>query len=770
MRNLLGRLHARPPEELGRIAAFWRVPIPEGAKHRQIGQLYRALTDPRAGRDAWDRLAADERALVGGLALTDEAALTLAELADRLDLPEADVRRTAARLYHTGIVAREGDDNPLPVGAAPRLFLPRELALLFRRVQDELDAGDLSATPLRALLELLDDAELEEAAGIWGIRVIPGLRGRADLTDQLLRQVADADRVAAVAAAVGRKRRESGLIWRRVRAGGSSEGSGDGEKDRRATGGGGVRLAEVAAEVELTRDDARTAQRLRDGLADLESALLVWHTYAPGGERRLFVPAEIRAPRARAGSEPPALAPLAAETVAAPPWRHPDALAWDLLTLLRALADVDAPRVAAVADLPRAWSRRLNRRLWVRGEDAPPAGYLDLLLALALAEGLLVRRHPADAPDDEPVLTLAPGIRAWRDLSFPDQTPRLRERWLALPEWIEAVGRGELAVWGADWRGFRRKLLGHLAALPTVAGPGSGEDEPGGAWFALDAVAAWVAARDPDLLGATFTAASARRPDRRAQAEADHRRAAIADAIVIAAETALGWFGIVELAATPGQPRAIRATMPSDPAEPAAGDASRAPSRQRGLDLGAADPDGPPIRITAGGEVRLRRPSPVRVWSLATFAEPVALGRESAYRLTEAGLGRALAAGFDLAQVTAFLERQSGGPLPDTVAADLATWAHGYRRVRVRRAIVLTPDDPAALAEIRRLVASAGHPLHDLGDATLVVEFPNTPRSPGDPDPAEALLDRLRAAGHAPQWGTAPPSVTPRTTTPEPSA
>jgi hypothetical protein len=111
-------------------------------------------------------------------------------------LPEAEAREVAIRLYRSGMLAREGDTQELPVGAVPRLFLPRELVQVFRRVQDEIDAGDLSGSSLRVLLEMLDDTEIEEAATIWGIRVIPGLRRRADLIGQILRQVASPDRMA----------------------------------------------------------------------------------------------------------------------------------------------------------------------------------------------------------------------------------------------------------------------------------------------------------------------------------------------------------------------------------------------------------------------------------------------------------------------------------------------------------------------------------------------------------------------------------------------
>src|SRR5690606_26884227 len=151
-RNLLGRLNARSPEELARIAAAWSVPLTGADRLGHVSRLYRALTDPRTVRDCWDRLPEDERAMVRLLAVSEETALTLPELATHLGISEAEARQIAVRLYHKAIIAREGDDEPLPVGVLPRLFLPRELTSLFRRVQDEIEAGDVSGTPLRALL------------------------------------------------------------------------------------------------------------------------------------------------------------------------------------------------------------------------------------------------------------------------------------------------------------------------------------------------------------------------------------------------------------------------------------------------------------------------------------------------------------------------------------------------------------------------------------------------------------------------------------------
>ncbi|MBA2248041.1 MAG: hypothetical protein H0W23_07925 [Chloroflexia bacterium] len=158
------------------------------------------MTDVRHARAVWERLDPNDQIVVHDLALAASELRTVVEIAALTGLPDSVAREVSIRLYRAGMLAREGDTQELAVGAIPRLFLPRELAQVFRRVQDEIDAGDLSDSSLRVLLEMLDDTEIEEAATIWGIRVIPGLRRRGDLIGQILRQVASPERIARVVA------------------------------------------------------------------------------------------------------------------------------------------------------------------------------------------------------------------------------------------------------------------------------------------------------------------------------------------------------------------------------------------------------------------------------------------------------------------------------------------------------------------------------------------------------------------------------------------
>lgn len=740
MRNLLGRLNGRSPDELTRIARFWQVPTESaGPKHRLVGALYRTMTDPRGGRDAWDRLDPAERQLVTLLAETGEASLAIGDLARRLAVPEPAAHELAARLYRAGIIARVGDDDPLPIGAVPRLFLPIEIGQLFRRVRDERELGDVSGRTLPTLLGLLDDTELEEAAGYWGFRAIPGLHRRDDLIARITEGVADPDRRRGVVQSLAR-RPEASRLWAAVLPPTSDPAEPGPGASARAT----VPLADAVATAGLTPppDDPAAELRLRSTLSDLESRLLVWHTYDSTGQRLLFVPAEIRDPKAIAAGGIDRPDPVPADQVQPDPWRSPDALAWDLLTVVRALGGGDAPAAATVDALPRPWLRWVNSRLWWRDDDAPPAGYLAFLAAVAQDEHILA------IADDPQGAALRPtgSVRAWRDRPFAAQTAQLRLRWLASTGWPEGAARTDLAIEGADWRGFRRRLLAHLGELVTIDRPGAAPAAAGepdtGPWYPVEDLAQWLAALDPDILGDTFSAATA---GYGGTTEPERRRAVIADAIAGTLTTALAWFGLVELATGPRGRRLVRVSSAAltpttmDRADPA-------PTRD-----GASREA--PISLAIDGTIRLRQPSPVRVWSLLTFAEPQTLAEVSTWRLTEAALGRALAAGFELGQVTDFLTRQSRRGLPEPVLADLQTWSNGFRRVRLGSALTLRPDDPEQASALVSLAAEAGLAAHPLPDGTVVLSLPGGWRSADGDAAVTALQVRLRAAGFHPATG-----------------
>ena len=159
-----------------------------------------------------------------------------------------------------------------------------------------------------------------------------------------------------------------------------------------------------------------------------------------------------------------------------------------------------------------------------------------------------------------------------------------------------------------------------------------------------------------------------------------------------------------------------------------------------------------PLVVDPSGEITLQSPSPDRVWALTAFSELVDLGRQSHYRLTPGSLGTALSAGVEFEQIVRFLERGSRQPLPKDVMANLTTWARGFHRVVLRRAVILRPDDTAERAALIQALAEAGWTAEPLGELAVLVSLAPEGGDVGQGE--EALIGRLRAAGHTPRWAT----------------
>lgn len=694
MRNLIGRLNARSPGELGRIANAWHVPLGSADKPGQVGQIYRALTDPRAVRDAWSELTESDRALITTL-VTAPASLTIAEIAERVDRDSGELRDAAAELYRSGWIGREGDDNELPIGEQPRLFVPRELAHIVRRVEEEIRTGDLSSRPLSGLLTLLDDVEIEETAQVWGIRVVPGLRTRNELIDSILKVVGDADRHRRVVSAL---RRHAAAIYDRLR----SEPEGQP-----------ITLETAAEAAELDRNSPIDGQRFREALSQLERSLFAWHTYHSDGSRWLFLPAELRAPQPRPEAPRPPVV-ITGDTSPMRPYRHE--VAWDLLTLLRALAEPDRPRPRFNDPFPTPWLRRFNNRIWYKGQADPPPGYVPFLVSLAVAEELLA---PEDGRMGTPVVTNE--HRRWRDRSFDDQDAHLRWRWLTATTWIEGAEQVAAHVWGGDWRALRRGLLATLSALEV------------GAWYSVEAVADWVSRRETSLLGATFTASVGQGI---ADDGAEGRRLATATAVGVTLRRAFAWFGLVEISSVRGRGDVMRVTPRGNTIATGGALASTGSQDRR-------------FEVASNGEIRLTNPSPVQVWSIGAFTELVQLGEPAIYRLTARSLERALAAGFQTTQVSDFLRLQSAKPLPATISDMLDQERRDHPVVRMRSSTLLTVAGQDARERLRALLTASG---------IEVIALPSGLIVPTDQATMPRLNAILRGAGFMPlEEESAPP-------------
>jgi hypothetical protein len=449
----------------------------------------------------------------------------------------------------------------------------------------------------------------------------------------------------------------------------------------------------------------------------------VFHTYLRDGTRWLFIPQEIANPGEHASTLPlRPLQPLPEEKSPRVADPVPSALAWDLLTVLREIAEHGAPVWVPGEPMSRPWQRRLNRRLWSGGEEIPPRGYLGFLLYLGVAVNVIAASdQPLPAGSEKgairPVVTRS--VREWTRLGFPAQVERLKEAWLESDVWLEGREREEIDVWGADWRGFRRRLLEAIAGLDPRE------------WLMVDDLAGRLAEQNPNMIGTTFTAASSRA----SRGGLDERAAAIAQVIQVELETAASWFGLVQLGHAPGSGLAVRAVAGPEM-----------------LDESAAA--GPSLSITDEGLVTLLRPTPLHVWSLSAFGDAEGLRPHATYQLRPGSVGRALAAGFDLDQITSYLEAQTAAPLSEPLVANLRDWTIGYRRVRMRRAVVLNPDSEEAIPDLRAMIEAAGLDILDepAPDGGLVVMLPRAGDATANPE--EEFLAMLRAQGYVGQWET----------------
>lgn len=709
MRNLLGRLHARSVEQRTAIARLWRVPLFGRDTHQFIARIYQVMNDVRAIRDVWCQLGETEQQIVRLLARERAKPRTIAELATEVGVDEDVAHEAAASLFRWGILGREGDYQELPVGEKPRVFIPGELMMQFRRLVEEQAAGDTSGYPIGRLLDTRDDFEIEITATKWGARVSPGVKNRQHLKEEILDAMP-----ARLDAVIGHLKPPAMAIWTTMLAADSSEPQPFADVMEQA----GLTIAE--SPVLLATEQAA---RQRGALEAVENSLLVNHCWLEDGTRALFVPDELRNPQQVPVKVPLSpIQPLAEGTVAEPDKVHPFALAWDVMTVVREIANVGAPVWVPGNDLPQQWLRAINNRLWFRDLSEPPPGYAATLLYLALGVGAL---EPAPRTPGMEKAAIKPMLgrnaRWWRSLSFEEQTERLRQNWLGADVWIEGREMGEIEIRGPDWLRFRHRLLTAVARMDPEE------------WVMVRDASQRLAEQDITMLGNYFEVVYAR-PDVRS------RRAALATAIEVELLTAFRWFGLVETQLLGEKGFAMRITPV---AEQVAREVSAMPA--------STEPStGPAITVNHQGTVKLRRPAPIHIWSLTAFAENEQLSPVAVYQIRPASLHAALGAGFNLEHVIEYLEHASGQSLPDPLITTLRQWTAGYKRVKMHRVVRLELDIRLGLEELRQTLVDAGLEVIPGASGSILVDLPDTGE---DANTAERnLLSVLRKAGYVGIW------------------
>ena len=656
-RSLLTLLMDAQPADLRAAAEAWGVALTKRTHTDNVALLYQAMTDRWTLEETLDALPPQARDIAGALALGPEEGLAREELMTRLHLDPLDLNAALATLRAAAIVHRQS------TGA---LSLPRELATAVAHAIRDRQRGDLVAPTIKQLLESLDADVLLDAARRWHVADTPtSLRpgDRERLLHALQTRVSAPRALAEVEAALSPGARRVVAALREE-------------------------TAPLSLKDAASLSGAETPPARRALLVELTTSLLAYHGWS-WGERMLVMPVEFRAPAMTQMPLPP-LSAVSAEPLHG--WRHPFALAWDLLTLLR-LIEQQAARwpsggIAALAD-DHQFTERVADHFWASLDAAiPPSATLAFLAALGRARGLVTER------DDEGRRLL--GINdpvAWAKLGFGAQTRELFAAWRGMAGWQEGQGTA-MHLWGVEWPTFRARLLDAL----THCQPGH--------WYLLDTLLARLVLVRPSLLGEEFTAASAV-----GQAPPD-RDTLIRGCIETTLRSTLTWFGVVAW----GQTAMGEAVQVTDVGWWLLG---------RGPEPTVPPFGAAPLAIQPDLTVLVLHAEPAHLWPLLALANVETLDRVSIYRITSASLRRALRRGLAFDQVVRFLESRSGGPLPEATRATLEEWLHAVRRVLLERVIVLAADERDILDEAVALARAHGATVQTLPDGRALLRIPD---------------------------------------------
>ncbi len=659
MRNLLGRLNARSTPDLSQIADAWQTPLAGRDRLAQITQLYRTMTRLPVVRARWDSLDPDQQAVVSALIAAGEKGRTIEDLSAELGAAPDLVRTMCVDLFDQGIVSYEGNASTLPIGEKPRLYVPIELANAIRTVIREVEAGDVSGRSFPELIQSKDERDLFEAAGSWGVEVIAGVTTRAQLIEGLTRAAAAG---ASRHAQVDKLGSEVRAIWEKLRA--VPPGT------------------PVPVDQLVGTGNERTTYGRRNAINELEDRLLVWPTVLEDGVRALFVPAEI----ANAGTSgdleiarPKPVSVVGSE----PPYRPPGPLAWDLLVILQRMFGPLAPANLDPLAAPRSYLTEINRMLWNRGPDRPPIGYLELLVDFAVNLGLI--QEPEDGSTQ---FERTSAMRDWRTKSWADQTARIRSIWMSSPVWIEGQGRQDVEPWNVDWRGFRVKLLSHLAALE--------KDK----WYRVADVAQWISEYDPAIVGPDATVAVSHATAQPGQSPHQESVAYLAAAVI---QSILVWLGFVRLHEPGRNERLMLVT-----------DELRRVTRAE-VETRAASRAAPSIAVADDLTIHLTDPEPIHVWSVLAFADALSLGRESVFTITPDSLRTAQAAGFQPTHVEQFFGKQKGAKAPPDLGDRLRSLLERAEGFELSSALVIDAPTDDKAQTVRAVLENDGYVVSQLG-------------------------------------------------------
>jgi hypothetical protein len=725
LKNLLGRLMSRPFEELKTIANAWGTLTrdPNPTQNDLAIAVFHTMVERSAMRGVWENLDPEARQFVEWLLHQRNMLALVDDLPANLACPQEEVVMLLERARRVGLVdvdevlvrgtrvVSSGDNlyawatkNQTEAVKRRVVSIASEAARVLVGIIEENKRPAPFEEPLSSLLENLEQEDIQRIASAWKL---PDAHRyyKAELIGVMTEFLATSQ---------GRHTLLSTLSQ-----------SSQNVFSYLESAGGNATAAQVRKHFGWDEREFRAA------VVPLVQRVLVWDALT-GDRRYLFIPHDLLkgntsgAPSEIAHRMQPKLDAPAPHTVES---RLPYEMAWDMLTLASSAARQELSLTLQEGRITKRVAKKLNDELLHPTDIKAGTDYIDVLVHLAHALGILVERE-----GEQPAYAATPKADDWAKLSFDAHRRRIFGFWQDDRKWVEPAAYGTIYWWNSDLTGARKRLVKHIAALPV------------GQWISLEGFLRKVHLNEPFIIWSQEELV--RRFGLRALQGFRSQWFEIEGRIITdMLKTMLYWLGAVDLGRDkPKRLISFRLT-PEGAALLDPEGAEHATTTQR-TTHGAPEKT---LMVQPNFEVLVLHPDSHVVWNLLRVADLVRHDRVSVYTLNKESVLRAIEHGMSPGEIQQFLQANTGKELPQNVFHSIADWARLVRRLDVLRATLIEVDEPTLLDELMASRKTRRYITRRLSPTTAIATLPAASDSARS-DPWHRLIKELRGAGYIPRY------------------
>jgi hypothetical protein len=723
---------SRPFEELKVIAAAWgTINRDQNPTHNDLAiAVYHTMVERSSARSIWENLEPETRAFLGWL-LNQRNMLSLVDdLPAQFGRPEEEVTPIVDWTRRLGLVdvdevmvrgtrvVSSGDNlyawapkNQAEATKRRVVSIAAEEAKVLREIIDESKRPPPFEEPFAALLEGLDQDEIQRIASTW----------KLPDTSRYYKSELIGVMSEFLAAGQGREILIASLSPTSQKLLEYVEGAG-----------GTVKAGEARKHFEWDERDLRAA------VTPLVQRALLWDVLVVD-RRFFFVPQDLLNRSANSNETAPIMQPkLVAPAPHTVESRLPYEMPWDLLTLLATGLQGELQLTLQDSRLTKRVAKRINDAFLHPSDIKADSDYIDMVVHMARSLGLLTEQQ-----GDAATLALAPRAEEWSRLSFEAQSRRLYGLWQEDRKWAEPATYGTIYWWNSDLTGARKRLARHLSGLPV------------GEWINLDGFLRRIQLVDPFLIWSQDELVK-RFGLRALQGFRSHWFEIEGRIIADMLRTMLHWLGSVDIGRDkPRRFLSFRVTQSGHDLfsmgnghKAEEGSQPVTPTQIRNPQ--SATRNHPGLLVQPNFEVLVLHPESEIVWNLLRMADLVRHDRVSVYSINKESVVRAVESGLSAAEIKSFLEANTGKTLPQNVAHSVSDWERLIKRLELRETTLIEVSEPAVLDELMASRKTKRYVLRRLTPTIAIAALPDASEGSRD-DPIQRLVKELRTAGYFPR-------------------